>query len=47
MTAVDFIDSAGLEILFLRVYHRIVAEGGGTVRVTSVSTAARVVPSKR
>jgi anti-anti-sigma factor len=40
MTEVDFIDSGGLEILF-RVYHRIVTEGGGIIRVTSCSSAAR------
>ena len=40
MTAVDFIDSSGLETLF-RLYQRIVTQGGGTIRVTSASSAAR------
>ena len=38
MTAVDFIDSSGLETLF-RLYQRIVTQGGGTIRVTSASSA--------
>jgi anti-anti-sigma factor len=40
LKSVEFIDSGGLEILLL-AYRRIVTEGGGTVRVTSTSAAAR------
>lgn len=40
MTAVEFIDSSGIEML-LRLYRRVVREGGGTLRVTRSSDAAR------
>jgi anti-sigma B factor antagonist len=40
MTAVEFIDSSGIEML-LRLYRRVVGEGGGTLRVTRSSDAAR------
>ena len=40
MTAVDFIDSGGIEML-LRLHGRIVRDGGGTMRVSSASATAR------
>jgi anti-sigma B factor antagonist len=40
MTAVEFIDSSGIDML-VRLYRRVVDEGGGTLRVTRCSDAAR------
>ena len=40
MTAVEFIDSSGIAML-LQLHHRIVRDGGGTLRVVRASSAAR------
>src|SRR5262245_14738862 len=40
MTAVDFIDSSGMDML-LRLHGRIVRDGGGIMRVSNASPTAR------